>query len=652
MSWLDDDDYAADRAHLAERLLQKKVVLVVHKLGQGLAAVSDTRHFDGTALAGPTLPVVDLRDDGTLVRLAREGVFVANATRGLDDLESLFERLSRRDPFVLHLRGQAAPSLTRTSASDDDVRASVMRSPLVAKFLHEVVETRTLVTVGVDPSFLRSLIPSWGPASGPHYALLDPSKDSPLRREELRQELNLRILPMLPRPNPVDVMRSLRWLGSPHIDRVTAPTVVAPSGPPRIEEVRLQQIGPYEELSFLPSPNWSVLLGALGLLGDDPRAQPVAVSLLRVGATKGAIELRIGGREFRTELYREGTAVHVRTTARSPLQALKTTMLGFPALRGGAVGAASSPFLPEPNAQPDVGDLLPLVHGSTDPRIATVRQWIAQTRLRAELERARNPDAARRLDATLERFFAMMVALLPGLSLRLGRIEPTTGQVWVITDAGEVPLDALSQGTTAVLGWIGTLLLRLLETHPDAEHPEREHAVVLADEIDAHMHPEWQQALVGLVRAQMPNLQVIATSHSPLVVGSLGDGKVFRVPRLSEAKRVTLEALQEPFAHYRADQILTSAAFGLDHTTSKQSNELLDQYAELHAKTARTPEEEARYIALRTQVREEVPSSPETPEARAALEAVEKVLVARQLQNPQRALENAQALLARLEKEP
>jgi hypothetical protein len=145
---------------------------------------------------------------------------------------------------------------------------------------------------------------------------------------------------------------------------------------------------------------------------------------------------------------------------------------------------------------------------------------------------------------------------------------------------------------------------------------------------------------------------VIATSHSPLVVGSLGDGKVFRVPRLSEAKRVTLEALQEPFAHYRADQILTSAAFGLDHTTSKQSNELLDQYAELHAKTARTPEEEARYIALRTQVREEVPSSPETPEARAALEAVEKVLVARQLQNPQRALENAQALLARLEKEP
>jgi len=429
--------------------------------------------------------------------------------------------------------------------------------------------------------------------------------------------------------------------------------------------VRLTQIGPYEELTFLPSPNWSVLLGAngqgkttilraiaLGLLGDDPRAQPAAASLLRVGAAQGTIELRIGGREFRAELYREGTAVHVRTAARSPLQALKTTMLGFPALRGSSGGGPSTPFFAEPNAQPDVGDLLPLVHGGTDPRIATVRQWIAQTRLRAELERARNPDAARRLDATLERFFAMMVALLPGLSLQLGRIEPTTGQVWVITDAGEVPLDALSQGTTAVLGWIGTLLLRLLETHPDAEHPEREHAIVLADEIDAHMHPEWQQALVGLVRAQMPNLQVIATSHSPLVVGSLGDGKVFRVPRVSEAKRVTLKALQEPFAHYRADQILTSAAFGLDYTTSEASNTLLDEYAELHAKTARTSEEEARYVALRTQVREEVPSSPETPEARAALDAVEKVLVERQLQNPQRALENAQALLAMLEKEP
>lgn len=663
MSWLDDDAYKNDRDELAERLRRREVVLVVDHLAQGLAHPANLASFAGTALDGPTLPVIDLRRWGKVVDLT-QGAPVFNATAAQGDLESLFKRLDRKDAFVLRLRGPEGGGAAAVILSDADVRSNVLRSPMLTKLLQEIVETRTLALVGVDPVFLRSLIPGWTASSRRHYAvhsyLVDASQES---QRALERELNLRIFSVSPPPpDPGEVLRGLDWIA--RHGRQASPQAVEPASHSRIESVRLHQIGPYDELTFQPGQGWNVLLGpnghgkttilraiALGLLGDDPRAQPAAASLLRVGAAQGAVELRVGGRDFRIDLYREGTAVHVRTDKRSPLQALGVTMLGFPALRG-ASGAPATPFFGEPNAKPDAGDLLPLVQGGADPRIATVRQWIAQTRLRAELERARNPDAARRFDAALDRFFGMMTELLPGLTLRLGRIEPTTGQVWVVTDAGEVPLDALSQGTTAVLGWIGTLLLRLLETHPESEQPEREHAIVLADEIDAHMHPEWQQALVGLVRERLPNLQVIATSHSPLVVGSLGDGKVFRVPRLSEATRVTLAPIEEPFTHYRADQILTSPAFGLDHTVSAASVALLDEYARLHATTVRTPDEEQQYQALRKQVREELPASPETPEAREALAAVEKALVERQLQNPQRALANAQALLAMLEKEP
>jgi len=54
MSWLDDDAYANDREHLRERLLQKRVVLVAHKLSQGVQTILEPRldeHFEGTALA-------------------------------------------------------------------------------------------------------------------------------------------------------------------------------------------------------------------------------------------------------------------------------------------------------------------------------------------------------------------------------------------------------------------------------------------------------------------------------------------------------------------------------------------------------------------------------------------------------------------------
>lgn len=667
MSWLDLEEYKADRAYLAQRLRQREVVLVVQRL-QGLKGLADLNRFKETALAGPRLPIIDLRSDDTIVQLAAQERLVTDMTRDASEHFALFERLGRREPFVLHLRGKAVRRIgLHSTVNDDELRSSLLRSPVLGKIFQELVETRTLFLLGVDPQFFRTLIPLWGVIGGPHFAVADSNLVVHDDESRFQHELNLRLLPGESGGHASvreGVLRTLRWLANPQASSLES-LPAQPDAVPRIESVLLRQIGPYEELSFRPSSTWSVLLGpnghgktsvlraiALGLLGDDPRAQPAAATLLRVGASQGSIELRVGGRDFRTELYREGTAVHVRTSTRSPLQALGTPMLGFPALRGTAGAAISTPFSPEPNTKPDAGDLLPLVQGGADPRISTVRQWIAQTRLRAELERARNLEVAQRFDATLDRFFSMLAELLPGITVRLGRIEPTTGQVWVITDAGEVPLDALSQGTTAVLGWIGTLLLRLLETHPEREHPELSHAIVLADEIDAHMHPEWQQALVGLVRERLPNLQVIATSHSPLVVGSLGDGKVFRVPRLSATTRVELKPLEEPFAHYRADQILTSSAFGLEHTASASSIALLGEYGQLHANTRRTPAEEARYQSLRDTVRKDVPASPETPEARAALTAVEKVLTEQSNANPERALKNAEALLAMLEKKP
>ena len=41
------------------------------------------------------------------------------------------------------------------------------------------------------------------------------------------------------------------------------------------------------------------------------------------------------------------------------------------------------------------------------------------------------------------------------------------------------------------------------------------------DEIDAHLHPAWQQQVIPLLRDVFPNLQVLATTHSPLIVSNL-----------------------------------------------------------------------------------------------------------------------------------
>jgi predicted ATP-binding protein involved in virulence len=103
-------------------------------------------------------------------------------------------------------------------------------------------------------------------------------------------------------------------------------------------------------------------------------------------------------------------------------------------------------------------------------------------------------------------------------------------EITIKTDAGQVPLEAISQGTGSVMCWIGTLLQRLHETGNDRNQSQKS-VLVLIDELDAHMHPKWQQMFVDAFRNEFRNVQIIATTHSPLLVGSLKPEEIWLVRR-------------------------------------------------------------------------------------------------------------------------
>ena len=45
--------------------------------------------------------------------------------------------------------------------------------------------------------------------------------------------------------------------------------------------------------------------------------------------------------------------------------------------------------------------------------------------------------------------------------------------------------------------------------------------LLLLDEIDVHLHPAWQRKILPMVQSLFPNAQVIVSTHSPFVVGSV-----------------------------------------------------------------------------------------------------------------------------------
>ncbi|WP_028524068.1 AAA family ATPase [Runella limosa] len=91
------------------------------------------------------------------------------------------------------------------------------------------------------------------------------------------------------------------------------------------------------------------------------------------------------------------------------------------------------------------------------------------------------------------------------------------------TDYGKVRLKELGYGYQSTMAWVVDLAKKLFERYPQLDNPLTGPAVVLVDEIDLHLHPDWQRKIIKHLSTIFPNTQFIVTAHSPLVVQSAED---------------------------------------------------------------------------------------------------------------------------------
>ena len=81
----------------------------------------------------------------------------------------------------------------------------------------------------------------------------------------------------------------------------------------------------------------------------------------------------------------------------------------------------------------------------------------------------------------------------------------------------------LSDGQRIMLGLVGDLARRAstLNPHLGDLALKQTPGVVLIDELDLHLHPNWQRRVVRDLKKTFPSLQFIATTHSPQLIGEV-----------------------------------------------------------------------------------------------------------------------------------
>lgn len=110
--------------------------------------------------------------------------------------------------------------------------------------------------------------------------------------------------------------------------------------------------------------------------------------------------------------------------------------------------------------------------------------------------------------------------------------------------------------------------------------------VILIDEIDAHLHPEWQREIGFWLKKHFPAIQFLVTTHSPIICQAADDNGLFVLPEpgSNDQPRALTHAEYETVIASRPDTILMTPAFGLQNTRSPRAVKGRADYAKLQAK--------------------------------------------------------------------
>jgi predicted ATP-binding protein involved in virulence len=561
------------------------------------------------------------------------------------DTEQLLELLSRREFFIAKLYG----SLDRPETlllSPAQYKDAISYNRRFAEFIEGIFVSRTLLFLGSSLEGISAYLEGIRFRGGEqrHFALVavsDPAWES--KADILKHRYGIEVLPYNESMEHPEVDVFLRNL----VSRISAKHGPMPRldnsdrkgarGNSKLRRLLLKNIGPFSESEVDLTPDWNIILGdngvgkttilrslALAICGRD--AQVYAKRMLRSGESKAQITLEtFSGRKYVTEIYRTSSGFDVESLPRRPLESEGWLALGFPPVRSATWRKSSGPQGERLGGRPNIDDLLPLLTSEPDPRLDDVKQWV----INLDYWKSKGDSTGRRprsyYERIQQRLFEVIKKLTGGLRIDFEGIDSDSWEVLVKTEDGIVPIDALSQGTASVIGWTGVLLRRLFDVYEDNDEPSTGNAIVVLDEIDAHMHPLWQQTLLSNLTDLFPNVQFIVTTHSPLIVGGMHKEQVIRLAR-DEQGRVEKVDIPADMLMGRADQILTGDLFGLPTTIDNHTLRLVEDYHSLLGKESLEPAQEQRLNDLRDKLRFRIPVSQEIPVERRAHEVIRLLL--------------------------
>jgi hypothetical protein len=173
----------------------------------------------------------------------------------------------------------------------------------------------------------------------------------------------------------------------------------------------------------------------------------------------------------------------------------------------------------------------------------------------------------------LENMNNHLCQLLPGIAR-----TQETGEYNVSISGIPISIRNLSDGYSSMMAVIGHLFYHSFKRNNWQGDPTNIRGTLLIDEIDLHLHPSWQRHILPNLQEMFPDLQIIASSHSPMIAGSVSTECIVVLRPEPNYTKVIHDLTSVD--GWRADQILTSVLFDLPTSRDVRTEKLLEEYAQ------------------------------------------------------------------------
>ncbi|MGL4584235.1 MAG: AAA family ATPase, partial [Flavobacterium sp.] len=165
------------------------------------------------------------------------------------------------------------------------------------------------------------------------------------------------------------------------------------------------------------------------------------------------------------------------------------------------------------------------------------------------------------------------ISLLDG---ELLHVERSTFLPVVRQNGVDITIEKLSSGNLYLVQRLISLLSQMYSVYKLNDLPLEElcltPGVLLIDEAENHLHPKWQKTFLNSILELFPNLQIIVTTHSPFIVGSVEGAKVYVCkPEVGYSKIIDET---NKYSNKPIEEILSSDVFG---ETSSFANVEIDK---------------------------------------------------------------------------